>query len=518
MATDEVIVVGAGIAGLAAAIELAARGRPVLVLERAAGPGGKARTLDVGGACIDAGPTVLTLPAVFESLLAMAGSSLAADLRLTRADVLARHAWDESAWLDLYADPDRSAAAIARFAGTAEARRYLDFVAHARRVYATLAARFLDARDPSLTALVRGAGLAGLSDLFALAPWRSLWGALGRHFRDPRLRQLYARYATYCGSSPFAAPATLALIAGVEQDGVWLVDGGIGRLVAALERAARRLGVRFRYGVEVDAIGLRGGRAHGVRLAGGETLPARAIVIASDVLGVAAGALGTAVAPVVRRVPRAARSLSALTLAIRGRSHGKGLAHHTVYFSPDYRAEFADLLRHRRLPAAPTVYVCAQDRSSDGECRQEFERFLLIINAPADGDARAFGTAEVQDCVAAAFARLARCGTTLEVSQCVTTTPADFHALFPGTGGALYGPAIHGWRAAFRRQGANSPVEGLYFAGGSTHPGPGMPMAAMSGRHAAAALLSGSTGRWRRRATRGGTSTDSATTATTRSR
>jgi 1-hydroxycarotenoid 3,4-desaturase len=505
------IVVGAGIGGLVAALELANHGVEVTVLERAATPGGKMREVTVGGRVIDAGPTVFTLRPVFEAIFAAAGTTIDAHLVLRPAEVLARHAWSESERLDLYADRARSEDAIAAFAGAAAGRGYRRFCERARRIWRALSRSFIDAPQPSLPGLVQAAGLSGLPDLLSISPFASLWQVLGEHFRDPRLRQLFARYATYVGSSPFLAPATLMLVAHVEQEGVWLIEGGMHRLAAALAGLARTRGATFRYGAEVAELRLEGGRIAGVALADGERLAADAVVLNADVAALAGGRFGRPAAAAVPPVSRAQRSLSAVTWALVARTAGFPLLRHNVFFSGDYRAEFEDLVDRARLPTAPTVYVCAQDRGDHGTAPGGAgpERLLCLVNAPATGDIHPFGAAEIEQCMTRTFARLAACGLTLQVEASLASTPVDLARLFPATGGAIYGQASHGWTASFQRPGSRSRVPGLYLAGGSVHPGAGVPMAALSGRHAAASLMAdlASTSRSRPAGMPGGTST-----------
>jgi 1-hydroxycarotenoid 3,4-desaturase len=513
MAARKVVVIGAGVGGLAAAVTLAARGLDVLVLERAAAPGGKLRTLAPGGLATDAGPTVFTMAWVFEELFAAAGARLADHLTLRPVETLARHAWADGTRFDLFADIGRSADAIGTTFGATEAAGYRAFCARAAEVFATLRDSFLRAEQPGQVELVRRAGLAGLGTFLRTSPFSTLWDALGAHFRAPKLRQLFGRYATYCGSSPFAAPATLMLVAHVEQDGVWLVDGGMHRIPQALAALLGALGGRLRTGAEVASIAVRGGRVAGVRLADGETIAADAVVANCDAGAIGAGLFGRDAARAVEPVPPAARSLSAITWAMAARAQDFPLLRHTVFFSDAYQAEFQQIFQHRHLPASPTVYVCAQDRDDSEAAPAGPERLLILTNAPPTGDTGPFPPEELAQCENATFQHLARCGLRLTPVETIRTTPTEFHALFPATGGALYGQAVHGAMAPFRRPGNRTRMPGLYLAGGSVHPGAGVPTAALSGRIAADSLLAdlnsgpGSMSAFRRTAMSGGTST-----------
>lgn len=491
MRSPKIVVVGAGIGGLCAAADLAARGLDVTVVERAAGPGGKMREVRVAGQPVDSGPTVLTLREVFDALFDHAGERLDDHLRLIPAAVLARHAWVDGGRLDLFADLERSAAAIGELSGRAEGDRYLAFCARARGMFETLDRTFIRASLPNPVSLSWRVGLHRPTRLFGIKPFRTLWGLLGQHFRDPRLRQLFGRYATYCGSSPFDAPATLALVAHVEQAGVWFVDGGMHRLARALAGLVERRGGRLRFGTAVRRLLVERGRVRGVALDDGERLTAEAVVLNADTAALAAGLFGGDVARAVPRPRRDARSLSAVTWSLHAVPRGFPLLRHTVFFSSDYPDEFDAIFRRGELPCEPTVYVCAQDRGdTEPAAGGAPERLMCLVNAPPTGDAGTPTDAELDQCEARTFSLLERCGLRVErkPEATVRTGPVDFERLFPATGGALYGRASHGWRSAFARPGARSRVPGLYLAGGSVHPGPGVPMAAVSGRLAAASL------------------------------
>jgi 1-hydroxycarotenoid 3,4-desaturase len=360
-----------------------------------------------------------------------------------------------------------------------------------------------------------------MGDMLAMRPFDGMWNALGGHFKDQRLRQLFGRYATYCGSSPFAAPATLMLIAHVEARGVWLIAGGIHALATAIAGLAERHGARVRTNAPVAEVLTAQGRTSGVRLASGEVIPADVVICNGDPGALATGRFGPAAARAVPAIPAGKRSLSALVWYAHTRTHGFDLSHHNVFFSPDYAREFREIAAGMP-PSDPTVYVCAMDRgacaSDPAPSPQARERIQIIVNAPAHGDSHSYTPEERELCTHAMMATLRRCGLQLEDPlPHQLMTPPDWEALFPATGGALYGRASHGWAASFQRQGPKTRLPGLYCTGGATHPAAGVPMAALSGQLAVRVIAQdlASMKRSRPAATAGGMSMPSATTGST---
>lgn len=487
---SHVVVVGGGVGGLVAAALLAHQGLRVTLVERAAELGGKLRVARVDGQSIDTGPTVFTLRPLFESVFEACGESLADQLPLQQLPLLARHAWPDGATLDLSADFEASADAIGRFAGASAAQGFRDYSARARQIHDALESTYMRASRPMPWSLLLRAGWRGLPDMLRISPFARLWTEQQRWLRDPKLQQLFGRYATYCGSSPFQAPATLMLVAHTERLGVWSVDGGMNRVAQALAAIARARGADLRCSAPVARILVSRGRARGVKLVGGEVIEADAVVFNGDSAALSQGLLGDAVTRAAPATTPAQRSLSAITWAGVARSRGFEMDRHSVFFSDDYAAEFRQLAAGR-LPTTPTVYLCAQDRGTGQPAPPDGERVLALVNAPATADGRGLPPEEIEACEQTTFAHLARCGLQIAWSPRgpQRTTPAEFQARFPGSGGALYGRATHGWMASFQRPGSSSRIPGLFLAGGSVHPGPGLPMAATSGWLAAQAVL-----------------------------
>ena len=491
MSARHAIVIGAGAGGLSASIDLARAGFQVTLLERGNAPGGKMHTRAVDDREVDGGPTVLTMRSIFEQLFADAGACLNDRLTLLESPIIARHAWSHGGVLDLYPDAQRSRQSIEDFAGTDNAAGFERFYSQSARIHQTLSETFMTASKPDPVTLVgRVLRQHHPSSLMAARPAPNLWRALGGFFSDERLRQLFARYATYVGSSPLSTPATLMLIAHVELEGVWLVDGGMHRLAAAMADLGRELGIDLHLNTHVSEVLVKGGKACGVRLEDGTSLPADVVVFNGDTNALATGQLGDEAMRAVKPRSVEQRGLSALTWCIKGSSSGFGLDHHNVFFESDYPSEFNTLFEKRNVPSKPTVYLCAQDRGPNGSLNGS-ERLLMLVNAPADGERQSWSEADVARTRDNALAVLERCGLNLSFrdSDCVSTTPNDWHGRFPGSGGSLYGGASHGIWSSFTRPGARSRLKGLYLSGGSVHPGPGVPMATLSGRLAASAVV-----------------------------
>lgn len=480
---EKAVVIGAGMGGLASAIRLAALGFSVTVVESAEAPGGKARAIPSVAGPVDTGPTVLTMRHVFDDLFALGGQRLDDHVRLVPQPILARHWWTGSQPLDLFPERDANIEAIRNFSGARDAAAFARFDALSEALFQAFDVPVMQSAKPDLARIARTT-LRQPRLWPALLPGMTLTRLLRSQFRDPRLVQLFARYATYVGGRPAHSPGVLSLIWRAEGAGVWAVKGGMHSLAAALARLAEGMGVRFLYANRAKRILRQGGHVTGVEVEG-STLPSRICVFNGDPAALHQGLLGDAAVDAIPSRATAPRSLSAWVWAFAARPHGADLVHHNVFFSDNPSAEFGPIGRGE-MPEKPTLYICAEDRATAPPTDAP-ERFEIILNAPAG--VQPFPKEEAQ-CRTRTFHRLKDFGLTFSPDPGIEalTTPSTLSRLFPGSQGAIYGRSPEGMMAAFQRPGARTALPGLYLAGGGAHPGAGVPMAALSGKHAAEAI------------------------------
>jgi phytoene desaturase len=489
-----VVVIGAGMGGLAAAARLAAMGHRVTLCEQAPVTGGKLGHLTRDGFSFDTGPSLLTLPAVYRELFLATGGPLEEAVELVPTDPVCHYRFSDGVEIDVpNASRPRMAAAWDGALGAGAGADWARLLDRAERIWDATREPFLSSPLDGARPLVAQARRVG--DLRTVAPWRSLRGLGRQYLRHPHQRMVLDRYATYTGSDPRRAPAALAAIPFVENAfGAWHVRGGLHRLGTALLQRACELGVEVRTDCDVGAVRVDGGRAAGVRLAGGGVLPADVVVADADAAHLyrdlvpephAAGPLAA--------LRRATPSMSAvvLLLALHGRT--SGLRHHTAMFPTDYDDEFDSVFgtgRHEpggpRPVPDPTVYISAAD---DPAMRpdEDHESWFVLVNAPRHRSGPAPGVdwdrpglaEEYADHVLAVMA-----GRGLDVRDRVlwrvVRTPADLERATRSPGGSIYGTSSNGVRAAFLRPANRSPLPGLFLVGGSAHPGGGLPLVGLS--------------------------------------
>ncbi|MDT9591464.1 phytoene desaturase family protein [Nocardioides zeae] len=483
---SRVVVVGAGVGGLAAAVRLQALGHRVTVLEQADEVGGKLGVLRHDGYVFDTGPSLLTMPHVLADVFAATGAPLEEVLELERLPVACRYRFPDGTVLDLPGEVEAIPAALDAALGPGRGAQWEAFLDHARRIWDVTHEPFLES-PIGLGDMVRLSRRA--SDVVTVAPWRTLRGLGRRHLRDPRLLQLLDRYATYTGSDPRRAPAALAAVPYAEQRwGSWYVPGGLGRIATALVDRLVELGGEVETGAEVVEVTVRGGRADGVRLADSSRRDADVVVANADARAVYERLVGTRAARREgARVRRATPSLSGLALLLALEDAPGPQPHHQVLFAEDYDAEFDAVFGLRGPPRPverPTVYVAAPDDPAVVPGPGAGAWFVLVNAPPHDPrggvDWDAPGLAE--DTADAVLDLMAERGLDVRthVRHRAVISPADLERRTATPGGSIYGTASNGARSAFLRPANASPVPGLYLVGGSSHPGGGLPLVLLS--------------------------------------
>ncbi len=467
-----IVVIGGGVGGLAAAIRLRALGHDVTVFERNDVVGGKLATYVRDGYTFDVGPSLVTLPHVFDGVFRAAGTTLDDEVDLVRLDPQFAYHWPDGSSLTVPDGDDETAGAFEEFApGAGEQWRAFD--ARGRRIWDVADRTFFAGPMSNPWALAKR--MRSPFDLTAIDPLRTLHRSAESYFDDERLVQWAGRYATYSGSSPYAAPATLGCIPHIEaRFGCWYPMGGLDALRAALERTARDTGVDIETGADVTHIRTGAdGAISGVGFADGSTERADIVIANTDAEHLYADLLPDADA--LKRVRRAKRSTSGFVLCVGVRGLTPGLQHHNVWFSESYRDEY-DQLDAGELADDPTVYACVSSVTDPSQAPDGCENWFLLVNTPpdVDVDADAYG-----DLV---LGRLARRGVDLRprLEFRHTMTPIDIERRYRSPGGAIYGTSSNGKRAAFVRPANRGARPGLYLVGGSSHPGGGLPLVTTS--------------------------------------
>lgn len=476
--------------GLSAAIRLGAAGKRVLLLEAANQLGGKIGTATHDGVAFDTGPSVLTLPDILDGVLRLAGIRVGnddgADLQLVSPSPAFRYRFHDGAILDVFVAVEDTIASVQRSLGDEAARELRSFLRYAQGIWDASKDDFVFGAAPTMLDLVR-LGMTRPFDMLKVDPLSSMKGAIEKRVTSPALRQLLLRYATYNGSDPLTAPATLNCIAHVELSlGGFGIRGGMAAVRDVLHEACRKVGVDVRTGTPVTRLVEDGGRVRGV-VVGDATVRADAVVVNADVAWLREAGLPSVDAALPKPAPL---SMSGATMVLKARRRrgDRGRVAHEVLFCADYAAEFDDIFRRRRGPRDPTIYLCAQELAHGRTGWAEHEPLFVMVNLPALDD----GVVDDGDALLdAAKARLVDAGLIDgDDDEVWRRSSTGLATRFPGSRGSLYGAASNTRASAFSRAGnAVRAKPGLYLASGSAHPGGGVPLCVQSGLLAADAVL-----------------------------
>ncbi|CAO5245049.1 phytoene desaturase family protein [Frankia sp. AgKG'84/4] len=496
--TDHVVIVGAGFAGLSAALRLAGAGRRVTVLEREPVPGGRAGLLSVGGYRFDTGPTVLTMPELIADALDCVGEDLDQWVTLTRLDPMYRAFFDDGSSLDVCADPADTAARIRAVCGPAEAAGFERYVELVTAMFRAQLTRFIDAQVDSPVALLR----PQLARLAALGGFRRLAPVVNRYLKDPRTRRMFSFQAMYAGLAPHDALALYSVISYMDcVAGVYHPTGGLHAVAEGMAGAAAKHGVTLRYDTTVTRVEVQGGRAVAVHTAAGERIAADAVVLNPDLPIAYAELLPPTVAPA--RLRRLRYSPSCFLLLAGARVDYPHGAHHTIHFGGAWRRTFREIIDRGELMSDPSFLVSTPSRSEPALAPAGAHAYYVLFPTPnlTAGLDWSVLRGRYRDEVVATCERRGYpgFGAAIEVER--VTTPADWRALGMAAGAPF--AAAHTLRQTgpFRPANMAPGLANVVFAGSGTRPGVGVPMVLISGRLAAERIL-GPDRRYRSRALR----------------
>lgn len=470
---------------MATAARLSVKGHQVTIVEQSDQVGGKAGAYSRDGFVFDTGPSLITLPAVYRDLFLKTGTSLEDNVDLQPVEPGTSYRWSDGTRVTLPGvNPAAAATALGDALGGTAREDWLALIARAAEIWRITRKPFLESPltgTRELLALAKSP-----RDVRTVAPTTSLRGLGRKYLRDPRLRMLLDRYATYSGSDPRKAPAALSTIPYVEQTfGSWHIGGGVHKLADALAARCEERKVDILLNSDVTRIVLDEGKVRSVELSDGSHLEADIVVSNADASHLYGDLVsGNRADAALRQLRKATPSFSGfvMLLAIKGRT--SDISHHNVWFPSDYNAEFDAVFKGR--PATdPTIYACVPD---DPLMRPDadHESWFVLINAPRHGHGKNefdWSQTDFANNYADRMVELlAERGTDLRsrILWRELITPADLEARTRAPGGSIYGTSSNGMRAAFLRPANTSPIEGLYLVGGSSHPGGGLPLVGMS--------------------------------------
>ncbi len=476
----KVSIIGAGIGGLATACILAAKDNEVTVFEKNSKAGGKLNIYEEQGFRFDTGPSLLTMPHILEKLFSECGEELSDHLTLLPLKPICRYNYQDGTIFNCFEDPERTTEEIARFSKQ-DSEAYLSFLAHCESLYEKTEQAFI--RNP----------LFDLSDVknlhfpsfFGIDAFSTVSDSVDKAFKSSYMRMFFKRFTTYNGSSPYQAPATLNVIPHVElNQGGFYVSGGMYKIAEALLVLAEKVGVRFRYESLIDEIEVMDGKASGIRI--GENRFKSDIVIAnSDTSETLINLIAEDHFPSRKKdkVSRIEPSCSGFVILLGVEKKYEQLVHHNIFFTNNYEHEFYQIFDKKVMPDDPTIYVANTSYSDPSHAPENSSNLFVLVNAPYLSESYSW-IDKGQKYATHVINELEKRGLTdlsgsIKVQHIIT--PEDFYELYLSNRGSIYGTSSNSKFSAFvRPRNKSRVIDGLYFVGGSTHPGGGIPLVIQS--------------------------------------
>ncbi|MGI9034904.1 MAG: phytoene desaturase family protein [Pyrinomonadaceae bacterium] len=477
----KIIIIGAGLGGLAAACRLAKNGFDVTILEKNETIGGKVNSVEAGGYKFDTGASLLTMRHVLEDLFAACGKRAEDYLEIVPLEPICRYFWADKTRFDASPNIEKTIDQIRKIEPR-DAANFQKYLADSKQKYEIAERTFLAKSLNDLPRLLRP---KYLGDLLKISTLKTLDRHNAGYFESEKMRQIFNRFATYNGSSPFETPATFALIPYVEFGlGAWYVRGGMYEIPKALAKLAIELNVKIKTDCEVEKIRVENKKVVGVHLKSGENLTCDFVVSNADAIETYRRLLPPENVKFQTREP----SLSGFVLLLGARRKFPLLAHHNIFFSDDYKAEFDAIFKAKRPAASPTIYVCATSVSDETQAPRGHENLFVLVNAPCTSAATDWEKEKnsYRDLIVKKLENFGLKDLENSIDFQKIITPADFERKYAANKGSIYGASSNGIFSAFLRvPNKSKDIENLYFAGGATHPGGGIPLVLLSGKMAA---------------------------------
>jgi phytoene desaturase len=477
----KVIVIGAGIAGIASAIRQAVKGHEVAVYEANAYPGGKLSAFRSGDFRFDAGPSLFTMPQYVDELFTLAGKNPKDEFTYEKLETVCRYFYEDGTRINAWANRDKLAEEIALKTKdpASSVHKFLDYSA---RIYGITHAIFLEKSLQRIQSFLNWETLKAIFRFPKIDPFRSMNTANTDFFKDDKTIRFFNRYATYNGSNPYKAPATLNVIPHLEQHfGAYFPNGGMVAITESLVKLAENLGVKFNYHARVEEILVEDKKVNGIRL-NGEIIPADRVISNMDIWFTYRQLLKNEVAP--KRILSQERSSSALIFYWGIKAKFPELDLHNIFFSEDYKKEFAAIWEQQAIDVDPTIYVNISAKYQTEDAPKGAENWFVMINVPANtGQNWDKLIAETRKNILQKLSRmLNRDIAPLIVSE-ELLDPRNIEQKTASYQGSLYGTSSNNQFAAFlRHANFSSKIKELYFVGGSVHPGGGIPLALLSAK------------------------------------
>jgi phytoene desaturase len=487
----KIIIIGAGLGGLSAACRLAKSGFEVTVLEKNETVGGKVNAVYTDGYKFDTGASLITMKHVFEDLFNFCGRDINDYLEFKQLEPICRYSWSDGTEFDASDNLQKTLDEIGKLSSE-DVGNFEKYLADSKQKYEIAERTFLAKSLNELPKLLRP---GYLPDLLKISTLQTLDKHNKKYFKSEKLQQLFNRFATYNGSSPYQTPATFALIPFVEFGlGAWYVKGGIFEIPLQLERLAREFGARFECGKEVGQILIENGQTKGVRLKSGEVLESDIVVTNADAIETYRNLIDRNDRKIYtdKKLKKIEPSCGGFVILLGTNKKFDQLAHHNIFFSDDYKAEFEAIFETKTLPENPTIYICATSRTDDTQAPENCENLFILINAPytsenVDWQKEHF---DYTDKIITKLEEFGLAGLRDSIEFKHVITPEDFERKYRANKGSIYGVSSNGIFSAFMRvPNMAKDIGGLYFVGGTTHPGGGMPLVLLSGKMACDLIL-----------------------------